>query len=86
MNTNGFAGTETKSSGFILVIGWVSAIISLIKFPFIFGVLGVIMGILATKRGSKGGLPLIMASMILMAAGLFFNNIIFSNLRRLIGI
>jgi hypothetical protein len=86
MNTNGFASAETKSSTFLLVIGWISAIISLIKFPFIFGVLGVIMGILATKNGSKGGLPLIMASMILMAAGLFLNNIIFGYLRHLIGI
>ena len=52
----------------------------------IFGVLGVIMGILATKKNSKGGLPLIMASMALMAAGLIFNEIAFNYLKHFLGI
>lgn len=85
MSNNEFVGTERKSSAFLLVVGWISAFISLVRFPFIFGVLGVVMGILATKNGSRGGLPLIMASMALMAAGLFFNNVIFNYLRHFMG-
>ena len=76
---------ENKSSAFILVIGWISAVVSLVRYPFIFGVLGVVMGILATKNGSKAGLPLIMASMAFMAAGLIFNAVIFNYLRHFLG-
>lgn len=74
-----------KSSTWLLVLGWVSAVISLVRFPFIFGVLGVIMGILTTKNGSRAGLPLIMASMAFMAAGLFFSGVIFNYLGHFFG-
>lgn len=70
-------------SRFFLVAGWISAVVSLFAYPFIFGVLGVVMGILAAKRGSKGGLPLIIASMALMAVGLIFSGVILNNLARL---
>ena len=56
----------------VLIIGWISAIVSLIAYPFIFGVIGVIMGIIVTKSGSRAGLPLIVASILLMGIGLMF--------------
>jgi len=75
-----------KSYGFFLVIGWLAAILSLFIYPFIFGVLGVIMGILATKGGSKSGLPLIVASIILMGIGLIFSGVILNYTRHYLGI
>ncbi len=85
MGNSGNFVVEKKSSTLLLVLGWIAAIASLVRYPFIFGVIGVVMGILATKNGSKAGLPLIMASMALMAAGLIFNAVIFNYLRHFLG-
>ncbi|MFZ5987862.1 MAG: hypothetical protein ACOYWZ_12155, partial [Bacillota bacterium] len=60
----------------LLAIGWISAIASLFGYPFIFGVVGVIMGILATKNGSRTGLALIVTSIVLMGIGLIFSGVI----------
>ena len=85
MGNNGSMVVEKKSSTFLLVLGWIAAFASLVRYPFIFGVFGVIMGIIATKNGSRAGLALIMASMALMAAGLIFNAVIFNYLRHFLG-
>lgn len=85
MAENSNITAEKKSSALLLVLGWISAVVSLIRLPFVFGVFGVIMGIIATKNGSKAGLPLIIASMAFMTAGLIFNAVIFNYLRHLIG-
>lgn len=69
----------------IIIIGWIFAIASLAAYPFIFGILGVTMGILASKKGSKAGLPLIVASIILMAAGLMFSGVIMNYLKHYLG-
>jgi hypothetical protein len=84
---NNTIGTHAvrKSSVFVLVIGWISAIISLFRVPVIFGVLGVIMGILATKNGSRAGLALIMASIALMAVGLIFSGVFYNYLSHFLG-
>lgn len=68
------------------VLGWISAILSLFLYPFVFGVLGVILGIFATKGGSKAGLPVIVASIILMAIGLIFSGVIMNYTRHYLGI
>lgn len=85
MNNTG--GTRAAARGSIpfLVIGWISAVVSLIRYPFIFGVLGVIMGILVTKRGGRAGLALIMTSIILMAVGLIFGGVFFNYIRHYLG-
>lgn len=57
----------------LVILGWICAIISLFIYPFIFGVAGVIMGILASKNQSKSGLPVIIGSILLMGVGLMFN-------------
>ena len=85
MGNNGNVSAEKKSSTFQLILGWIAAFASLVRYPFIFGVFGVIMGIMATKNGSRAGLPLIMASMALMAAGLIFNEVIFNYLKHFLG-
>lgn len=77
---------EHKSNVFFLIIGWISAIVSLVRLPMLFGVLGVIMGILSTKNGSRAGLSLIITSIALMAIGLIFNGVIYNYLRHFIGL
>lgn len=86
MNNTGRTRTQAAGSMVFLVIGWISAVISLVRFPFVFGVLGVVMGILATKKGSRAGLGLIMSSIILMAIGLIFGGVFFNYLTHYLGI
>ncbi len=74
------------SSTMFIVLGWIAAILSLIAYPFIFGVVGVIMGILATKNGSRAGLPLIVASIIFMSVGLMYSGVIMNYLRHYLGL
>ena len=69
-------------SALYLIIGWIAAILSLIAYPFLFGVVGIIMGVLASKNQSKGGLPLIFGSIMLMGVGLMYGNTIMSYIRQ----
>ncbi len=70
----------------LLLIGWLTAALSLIRYPYFFGVIAVIMGITASKNGSRAGLTLILASILFIATGLIFNEIFFSCLKKVIGI
>jgi hypothetical protein len=76
----------SKGTWFLVTIGVISAIVSLFAYPFIFGVLGVIMGILSTKNGSKAGLFVIVLSIILMGIGLIFSGVIMNYARHYLGI
>jgi hypothetical protein len=83
---NGNAGAVSgKSSVFYLTIGWISAIVSLIRIPYVFGVLGVIMGVLASKNGSRAGMPLIVASILFMAVGLIFSGVFYNYISHMFG-
>lgn len=86
INNTGGSRAAARGSLLFLVVGWISAIISLVRYPFIFGVVGVVMGILATKKGSRAGLALIMTSIILMAIGLIFGGVFFNYLSHYLGI
>ncbi len=58
-----------------LFIGWMSAILSLFFYPFVFGMIGVISGILATKNNkSRLGVFLVVTSIVLMGLGLAFSS------------
>lgn len=70
------SGIYTKETVLYIALGWICAFLSLLILPYVFGVIGVIMGILAAKNGSRLGLPIIMASIVLMGIGLMFNNVI----------
>jgi hypothetical protein len=85
MNNAGSIRVERKSSIALLVFGYISAVISLVRYPFIFGVIGVVLGILASKKGSRAGLSLIVTSIILMAVGMIFGGVFFNNLKHLFG-
>ncbi|HEX3028966.1 MAG TPA: hypothetical protein VHT34_06630 [Clostridia bacterium] len=87
MNSNRTSRVGAGKYNILLsTIGWISAIISLVIYPPIFGLVGVISGILLSKGGSRTGLPLIMSSVIFMGIGLIFNGVIFNYLRHYIGI
>jgi hypothetical protein len=86
-NPNNTSRTSVaKGSGLFISIGWIAAIISLFGYPFIFGVVGVIMGILATKKGSRAGLALIVGSIVLMGIGLIFSGVIVNYTRHYLGL
>ena len=74
-----------KGNAFFIAIGWIAAVLSLFRYPFIFGVLGVIMGILATKSGSRAGLAVIIANIILMSVGLIFSDVIWNYTMHFLG-
>lgn len=58
----------------LLLAGWISAVLSLFIYPFVFGMLGVISGILATKNTkSRIGVCLVVVSILLMGIGLVFS-------------
>lgn len=75
-----------RGTGFFVAIGFISAIVSLFAYPFIFGVVGVIMGILSTKKGSRVGLFVIVTSIVLMGIGLIFSGVIMNYTRHFLGI
>jgi len=75
-----------RSTVFLVAIGLISAIASLFAYPFIFGVVGVIMGILSTKNGSRAGLFVIVSSIVLMGIGLVFSGVIMNYARHYLGI
>jgi len=66
-----------------MAIGWVSAAISLVRFPFIFGVVGVVMGILCSKNGSKAAQVLVVASILSIAASLAFKEVIYDHVKEI---
>lgn len=66
---------ESLRRGLFLVLGGISAFLSMFFYPFVFGMLGVISGILATKNNkSRIGVFLVMSSIVLMGIGLAFSN------------
>jgi hypothetical protein len=69
-----FNQNESLKRGVLLLGGWISAFLSLFIYPFIFGMLAVISGILATKNNkSRVGVYLVVSSIVLMGVGLAFN-------------
>lgn len=62
-----------RGAGLFIAVGFICAILSLFAYPFIFGVVGVISGILSTKRGSRLGLAAILTSILFMGIGLIFS-------------
>lgn len=66
--------------------GWAAAVASVISYPYIFGAAAIILGIRVSKGGSRMGMPLVAASILLMAAGLMMNGMLYDYLRNAVGI
>lgn len=77
---------SAKYNTLFIATGWICAILSLFIYPFIFGLAGVASGILAAKGGSRAGLSVIVASIILMGIGLIFSGVILNYTRHYLGI
>lgn len=69
-----------------LVLGWISAVISLFVYPFAFGIFGVAMGIISTKKENRAGTTLIIGSIIMMTIGLIYGGVLTTYLRLLLGV
>ncbi|MDO8685449.1 MAG: hypothetical protein Q7J78_02130 [Clostridiales bacterium] len=70
----------------LIAIGFIMALLSLFAYPLIFGIIGIMLGIIAAKRGKKAGLFVVVANMILMGTGIFFSGVILNNLRHVLGL
>mgnify|MGYP000551072296 FL=1 len=66
-----------KGSLFLIILGWLSAGISLFIKPVFFGILGIAMGSILLKKTSKG-LNIIVASIAFSIAGYFLHRILSS--------
>ncbi|HEY5586453.1 MAG TPA: hypothetical protein VIK78_18425 [Ruminiclostridium sp.] len=70
---------ENLKKGILLLAGWIAAVLSLFIYPFVFGMIGVVSGILATKNNkSRIGVYLVVSSIALMGIGLVFSTNILS--------
>jgi hypothetical protein len=79
--------TANKTNIYYLSAGWTAALVSLARYPFIFGVAAVAAGVMAGKNGSgKAGIILILSSIICMGLGLIFSNALYDYLRFAFGI
>ncbi|KID42313.1 zinc ribbon domain-containing protein [Fructilactobacillus fructivorans] len=58
------------ASNLILIFGWLSAGVSLLFVPFLFGIIGVVLGVIELKYHETAGILLIIASVILMIFGI----------------
>ncbi len=73
-NILGLSASESIRKVLLLMAGWVSAVLALFIYPFVFGMLGVICGILATKNSrSRIGIYLVVSAIDLMGVGLALN-------------
>jgi len=79
-------GINTRGITPLLVLGWISALASIVAYPYIFGVIAVTTGILSGKSGSRAGLWLIMAGIAFMAVGLIFSEIFYNYLKHILNI
>ncbi|RCX14797.1 hypothetical protein DFR58_11431 [Anaerobacterium chartisolvens] len=82
-NKENFA--EVAKGFFLPLIGWSAAIMSLFAYPFIFGTLGVVMGILYTPSEGRTGVRIIIASMAFMGMGLFLGSELIGHTRDFLG-
>ena len=84
----GKPGRTLPKTGMILcaAAGWAAALASLVRYPYVFGAAAIILGIRVSKGGSRAGMPLVAASILLMAAGLIFNDMLYEYLKIIVGI
>jgi hypothetical protein len=85
---NGYTNSDViigKGNNLLIALGWLSSVLALFIYPFIFGVIGVVMGILGSKSGNRAGVALITVSIIFMACGLIFSEFLSGLARSFIG-
>ncbi|KRL56565.1 zinc ribbon domain-containing protein [Furfurilactobacillus rossiae] len=78
-NFNDAANQTNNNSRLFLILGWMSAAVSLFFIPIIFGGIGVALGFAARKKNETQGLILIVASIICGILGVVLGAIIGSS-------
>lgn len=81
-----FQGKSIGNARALIILGWVFAVISLFFVPLLFGILGVIMGIIASKRGVRSGKAVIIANIFTMLIGTLAGTILNTFLRMFLGV
>lgn len=81
-----FQGKAAKNARWFIALGWIFAVVSLFFLPVVFGVLGVVMGIAANKKGHGGGITLIAASILMMVIGILAGAVLNTFLRMFLGV
>lgn len=79
--------TAPKRNLLYLAAGWAAVLISLARYPFIFGVAAVAAGVMVGKSGSgRAGIILIISSIICTGIGLIFSSVFYDYLKFALGI
>ncbi len=81
-----FQGKSIRSARWYIGLGWIFAILSMFVIPILFGVLGTVMGIIASKKGHKGGITVIVASILMMVIGILAGTILNTFLKIFLGV
>lgn len=68
-------GNNTTASTLLLVFGWISAVLSLLFIPVVFGIIGIVLGFFERKYHKNAGNILIIVSIVLMIVGIVFGMI-----------
>ncbi|MDK2800859.1 MAG: hypothetical protein PWP27_2126 [Clostridiales bacterium] len=63
-----------------IILGWVLAVASIFFYPFILGTLGVLMGVIAKRKGAKGN-AVIIANILFALIGLMISALILTLFR-----
>ena len=81
-----FQGKVIRSARWYIALGWIFAITSLFFLPMLFGILGIIMGIIANKKGHRAGTIVIVANILMMAIGVLTGAILSTFLKMFLGV
>lgn len=84
--SNSNYSSATRGAVLLGVLGILCALASLLLYPWAFGIAGVVLGILATKGGSRIGIPVIIISIVLMGIGLIYSGVILNYTTHYLGI
>ncbi|WHH57382.1 hypothetical protein [Petroclostridium sp. X23] len=84
-NDQNFDRIEHNGGRTYIILGYVFAALSLIFQPIVFGILGVIMGVVANRKGSKGTLVIIL-SVVLALSGMIINALIMAFFKTFLGV
>lgn len=70
--------TANHNRTILTIVGWLAALLSVWLFPLFFGTIGIVCGILLVKQSKSDmrGIVLIVASVVLMATGLYIAEVV----------
>ncbi|MGI6667993.1 MAG: hypothetical protein ACOX4M_00590 [Acetivibrionales bacterium] len=83
----GMARPAVKKNIIYLAAGWMAVILSLVKYPFVFGAAAVAAAVMAGKNSSgRAAVILVISSIVCTGIGLIFSNDFYNYLKLALGI